>query len=230
MSKCIYCHGRKGKRECPALGGMICTQCCGEHRIISISCPTDCIYLDANSEYQQKRTGERYAQARREVYKDLHAQYGEKAAGVFNLIEVVTFGYFHAQRHAQDSEVTAGLQALRRSLSPVHIPSGPLPPFADQLKKEYEAFTKQEASQVVEDQHTVIAVLDRALQLVADFSGSTLRSSRFLTGLVGFIRTSHPQIAEELERRAGSSGRIILPSGMQHEGRETPIHSHSHLT
>lgn len=197
--------------------------------MVSISCPTDCVYLDANSGYQQKRTGERYAQARREVYKDLYAQHGEKGAALFNLIEVVTFGYFHTQRYGQDNEVTAGLQALRRSLSPVHIPSGPLPPFADHLKKEYEAFTKQQAPQVIEDQHTVIAVLDTALRFITAFSGSTLRSSRFLTGLVGFIRTFHPQVAEELERRAGGSSRIILPSGVQHEGRETPIHSHGHL-
>ena len=55
MSKCVYCHQRKGKRACPALGGLICSQCCGEHRVVRIACPSDCIYLDPNNEYQQKR-------------------------------------------------------------------------------------------------------------------------------------------------------------------------------
>ena len=42
---CIYCERRKGKRTCPALGGMICTQCCGEHRLREITCPRDCVHL-----------------------------------------------------------------------------------------------------------------------------------------------------------------------------------------
>ena len=45
MAKCAYCGNRKGKRPCPALDGSICTLCCGEHRTIEISCPSDCRYL-----------------------------------------------------------------------------------------------------------------------------------------------------------------------------------------
>jgi len=42
---CVYCANRKGKRSCPALGGQICSPCCGQHRLVTISCPTHCIYL-----------------------------------------------------------------------------------------------------------------------------------------------------------------------------------------
>jgi hypothetical protein len=42
---CIYCHQRKGKRSCPALGGPICSLCCGQHRLAEIPCPADCVYL-----------------------------------------------------------------------------------------------------------------------------------------------------------------------------------------
>ncbi len=83
MSKCIYCHERKGKRPCPALEGLICTLCCGEHRMVHIACPSDCVYLDANTEYQQKRIGERFGQARREFYRELFQLGGEKAAAFF---------------------------------------------------------------------------------------------------------------------------------------------------
>ena len=43
--KCISCNHRKGRRECPALGGMICTQCCGSKRGSEIKCPDDCRYF-----------------------------------------------------------------------------------------------------------------------------------------------------------------------------------------
>lgn len=43
--KCISCNQRKGRRECPALGGMICTQCCGSKRSVKIKCPDDCRYF-----------------------------------------------------------------------------------------------------------------------------------------------------------------------------------------
>ncbi len=43
--KCVHCGQRKGKRRCPALGGDICPQCCGEHRLKTIACPPDCVHL-----------------------------------------------------------------------------------------------------------------------------------------------------------------------------------------
>ena len=43
--KCVSCNQRKGRRECPALGGLICTQCCGSKRGIEIKCPDDCPYF-----------------------------------------------------------------------------------------------------------------------------------------------------------------------------------------
>lgn len=209
MRKCLYCHARKGKRPCPALGGLICSLCCGEHRVIRITCPADCVYLDTNSEYQQRRAGERFAQDRREFYKELFAFGGEKAAALFNLIEVVTFSYFQDRRDGQDGEVIAGIQALRRTLSPLHIPAVPGQVFAERLKKEYEAFTKPQAQQAL-DQHRATEVLDRALKFVTEYSGAGLQSQRFLTGLIGYIKTYHPDVAGHLASQS-QEGRIILP-------------------
>ena len=50
MVTCAYCHGRKGKRPCPALEGSICPSCCGEHRQREIACPAECPFLPAPSE------------------------------------------------------------------------------------------------------------------------------------------------------------------------------------
>ena len=50
--KCVICQRRKGKRPCPAKGASICSQCCGEKRVIEIDCPADCHYLTAGQAYQ----------------------------------------------------------------------------------------------------------------------------------------------------------------------------------
>jgi hypothetical protein len=237
MSKCVYCHARKGKRPCPALGGMICSQCCGEHRVVRINCPVDCIYLDSSSEYQQKRAGERFAQDRRQFYQELFELGGEKAAGLFNLVEVVSFSYFQSRRDGLDGEIIAALQALRRTLSPLHVPAAPLPVFAEHIKREYDTFAKQQqgqqaGAQQAIDQQTATEVLDRAVKFVSGFSGQGLQSQRFLTGLIGYIKSFHPEVAEHLAKQGGDGSRIVLagqlPSTAIPPSAPAPGHQHGH--
>ncbi|MYF24735.1 MAG: hypothetical protein F4224_05530 [Nitrospira sp. SB0678_bin_10] len=207
MSKCIFCHERKGKRPCPALGGAICSQCCGTHRVVSIACHSDCVYLDTNVEYQQKRVGDQFEQERRAFYKDLLEQSGDKAAEMFYFLEAVTFKHFQAKSDAQDGEVIAAIQALRRSFSPIHVPEGMAPPFTQALKKEYDAFMEGEKP----DAQMVSEVLDRGLTFISEFSGTGLRSNGFLSGLIGFLKSRHPDVAEKLTKLGTTGGRIILP-------------------
>ncbi|MCY3954746.1 MAG: hypothetical protein OXF47_01975 [Nitrospira sp.] len=215
MSKCMYCHERKGKRPCPALGGAICSQCCGTHRVVSIACHSDCAYLDANVEYQQKRVGDQFEQERRTFYKDLLEQSGDKAAEMFYFLEAVTFKHFQAKSDAQDGEVIAAIQALRRSFSPIHVPEGMAPPFTEALKKEYDAFMEGEKP----DTQLVSEVLDRGLTFISEFSGTGLRSTRFLSGLIGFLKSRHPDVAEKLAKLGTTGGRIILPGSAPMEGQ-----------
>jgi hypothetical protein len=191
-----------------------------------ISCPSDCIYLDANTEYQQKRLGERFAHFRREFYKELFEAGGEKAAALFNLIEVVSFSYFMNRRDGADGDVLGAIQALRRSVSPLHIPPAPETAFAEKLRKEYEAFSKSEPEQKLDSQVATDA-MDRALQFVTEFSGGGLYSQRFLAGLIGYIRNHHPAIAEQLARQQ-ESGRIVLPGQFVPPPGETLGHTHTH--
>ncbi len=48
-TKCVVC-GRRGRRVCPALGGLICTSCCGAKRGSDITCPPDCSYFPFGTE------------------------------------------------------------------------------------------------------------------------------------------------------------------------------------
>lgn len=209
MSLCAYCSRRKGKRPCPALGGSICSSCCGEHRLSRISCPHDCVYLDSGGDYQEKRLGEQLMTRRREFYRELEEISGFKGAALFNLIEVVIYRYFQGRRDGQDAEVVAALQTLRRALSPLHVPSSPMPVFAEHLKKEYEEYRKEHPEEIA-DGAEAPKVLDRAVTFITEFSGTDFQSRRFLNGLVGYVKTYHPTLAEQL-RAKHEGGRIILP-------------------
>ena len=146
---------------------------------------------------------------RRDFYRELGEMGGEKAVALYNLIEVVTFSYFQGRRDGQDAEVIAAIQALRRTLSPLHIPSAPMPVFAEHLRKEYEGFKKQNPQQIV-DSSTAPDVLDRAIQFISEFSGTAFQSQRYLIGLIGYVRAYHPDIAAHLTKQH-EPGHIVLP-------------------
>jgi hypothetical protein len=146
---------------------------------------------------------------RREFYREIAETGGEKAVALYNLIEVVTFSYFQGRRDGQDAEVVAAIQALRRTLSPLHVPSAPMPVFAEHLKKEYETFQKQNPQQIA-DSTTAPDVLDRALKFISDFSGQAFQSQRYLSGLIGYVKAYHPEIAHHLTKQH-QPGHIVLP-------------------
>ncbi len=212
MSKCLYCHQRKGKRVCPALEGMICSQCCGTNRITNISCPTSCIFLESNDDYQQKRVGNRFELERRGFYRQLLDLGGERATEIFYVFEALAYRFFQDRRDAQDAEVLEGIQSLRRSFSLIHIPEAGLPAFGEELRKEFKVFGERQPL----EPHLVTNVLDQAHTFIQNFSGPGLRSHRFLHGLLGYIRERHPDVAEQLARQTGAGGRIIVPSGFDY--------------
>src|SRR5947208_4605320 len=204
--KCVYCHTSKGKRTCPALGGLICSVCCGEHRLISINCPADCPYLEAGTDYQRQRVGELFRQDRRRVYREVLEIGGEKAAGLINLIEIVCFSYFHNKPSGLDGEVIAALEFIRRLLSPLHFPAPTVPAFSQYLHKEFKAFLEKE----MVDQTRAQQLVDLALTLVKEFSGTGLRSNRFLTGLIGCLAMDHPEVVAHLKAQETDQPRIVL--------------------
>jgi hypothetical protein len=146
---------------------------------------------------------------RREFYRELAELGDKKAVALFNLVEVVIFGYFQSRRDGQDAEIVAALQALRRTLSPLHVPAAPMPVFAEHLKKEYDTFKKQNPQEIA-DTSAAPEILDSAIAFVSRFSGTDFQSQRFLGGLIGYVRAYHPEIAEHLTKQR-EPGHIIVP-------------------
>ncbi len=205
-TRCVYCHTAKGKRACPALGGLICSTCCGENRLTKIDCPADCPYLESGTDYQRQRVGDLFRGERRRAYREVFEIGGEKAAGLLNLIEFVCFSYFHNKPTGLDGEVVMALDFIRRLLSPLHFPAPTVPAFSQYLHKEFKAYLEKEKF----DHGQAQQVVDIGIRLAKEFSGSGLRSNRFLTGLIGCISTDHPDVAAHLKRQATDQPRIVL--------------------
>jgi hypothetical protein len=206
QATCAYCHARKGKRQCPALAGLICSPCCGENRLIKINCPADCPYLEAGTDYQRQRVGELFRQDRRRAYREVFEIGDEKGAGLFNLIEIVCFSYFHNKPLGLDGEVVTALEFIRRLLSPLHFPAPTVPAFSQYLHKEFKAFLEKEKV----DQTQAQQIVDVALRVVNEFSGAGLRSNRFITGVIGCLTLDHPEVAAHIKKQDTDQPRIVL--------------------
>jgi len=217
MAKCIYCQQKKGKRSCPALSGMICSGCCGEHRGRAISCPSDCPYFVDHEAYQRERLGVLFIQERQRLYPELERCGGKKAVQLLHLCDVVTHQFFYSKPGTLDWELLAGLEDVRRRLSPISVQAAGPTAFGEILGKEVQEFCKQE--QVPLD--LAAEAMDHIIRFFKDFSGADLRSSRYWRGLVGFIDHFYPALTSQMKESSSERGRIILPStpvGTSREG------------
>lgn len=194
-TKCVHCHQKKGKRTCPALGGNICPSCCGEYRIAVIHCPKDCVYLTTHESYQQKKTAHAFSQDRLQLAHALQNRYGKDGAAFLNLLDIITYSYFHLQPTSQDHEVISGFEILRSSLSPIQAPNQKISPFGDFLQKELESFLKDP----VPSRETVLSILDEHLAFLKKFSPTPLRTNRFLRGIIGFVEAYFPDLVKRLK-------------------------------
>jgi len=195
-TKCVYCHQKKGKRTCPALGGNICSPCCGEYRVAVIHCPKDCVYLTNHEGYQRKKIAHTFSQDRFQLAQTLQDQYGKEGEAFLNLLDIITYSYFHHQPTAQDHEVIIGFEKLRNSLSPIQTPNEKISPFGDFLQKELEAFLKNPVS----PRETALSVLDEHLIFLKNFSPEPIHSNRFLRGIMGFVETYFSDLVERLKK------------------------------
>ena len=60
------------------------------------------------------------------------------------------------------------------------------------------------------DQTQAQQIVDVALKLANDFSGTGLRSNRFITGVIGCLTLDHPEVAAHIKRQDTDQPRIVL--------------------
>ena len=193
MATCVYCHKIKGKRSCPALGGFICATCCGQHRVIQIACPNDCVYLNAHEGYQRERTAQTFSAQRTKALQGIR---NEKVAMLVRAMEAALYRYFAHRSTAMDAEAITSIEETRKRLSPLTLPDSMRSATGEALWKDLEPFTKNV------DQQAAASAMDAYIELARSFSGKGLRSHHFLRGLFGFLEQAYPDMVKEITNLA----------------------------
>ena len=203
MSSCLHCRNRKGKRECPALRGKICAACCGEYRLVEIACPSDCIYLQANEEYQHRRVLDRVPPAWLErIWK-----YEDRGGPSLELLHEIQFAtcLYALERQALDlTGAWEGLQFARRRMSLIETPEPYVPPFGEFL---VERLDRLITARALVEREEIREVLDETLgHLEAEVPAEVFPEFlRFLRG----IYAEH--LADEMQGRPSGRSPLILP-------------------
>lgn len=121
MAACVSCGQRKGKRSCPALGGLICPKCCGTKRVVEIHCPPDCRYLSHERYQGEKILGaasplqQRYLEASRS---------GRAHFETMIFVDLCLADHLRAHPDTPPAAVREGVRFLRRLASPLETIEG----------------------------------------------------------------------------------------------------------
>lgn len=196
MNQCVHCHQRKGKRSCPALGRMICSLCCGRYRMVLISCPVDCVFLEPHERYQRERAGEEFFLRRRAL----------PDTPLLHILEFVIYRTFYNKPATPDAEVLSALEFLRGKLSPLTLLQTRSSPWGEELSTEVLAYLRQ--ARIDRDQAT--SALEAYITFLRGISGEPVSSNRFLKGLIGYLERAFPDVTQKIKQEA-TSGRIISP-------------------
>ncbi|MBI4483246.1 MAG: hypothetical protein HY652_10180 [Acidobacteria bacterium] len=110
--KCVFCGQRKGKRQCPALRGLICPVCCGTKRVVEIACPSNCPYLVEGQRYAATQNFLRQLRAFDNTKLARRERVVEKAGPLLHQLEMILVEQARTDRSITDWEVEEALSLL----------------------------------------------------------------------------------------------------------------------
>lgn len=169
MAKCVSCNLRKAKRNCPALPGLICSQCCGVKMVKKINCPTDCFYRNKSQQYfTDRQKSEQISDFEREMKKIIGNENGY--LDILQNIEFIIYKIYNEEGNITDREVETALEYLiEMGKAQMDLPSKfltKLPPNVqniidniDAIFKTREMFTKNK-EQLMDRLKCIYRVLD----------------------------------------------------------------------
>ncbi|HKW16105.1 MAG TPA: hypothetical protein VJO35_01220 [Terriglobales bacterium] len=112
---CAICERRKEKRFCPAVHGRICPQCCGEHREVTLDCPSECPYLQQAREHERPRPIEDLDQNALFSRVEIGQQFIYEQEHLILGLSYALAKSAHADRATRDSDLISALTALAKS-------------------------------------------------------------------------------------------------------------------
>lgn len=107
---CKICGKRRARRACPAVGGDICTICCGSEREVSLSCPLDCEWLQEAHRHEKPVTvaGNQFANPDVDVTEEFLRTHEELLLFcIYSLVEAAM-----RTPNSVDADALAALEAL----------------------------------------------------------------------------------------------------------------------
>lgn len=210
--KCIYCDNRTGTRECPALGGLICSVCCGEHRGIEINCPPDCRYFQEGEKFQQEKRAGAYRDAWKDSYRGLFEDENYELLETLSMIEKIIYVKYREDNLLTDEQIINGLVELKKRFKPIEIPGKSL---------NFTEFAYEVISPLVEKgripPETVVNALDRFEDLAKEFSDE---GRALVQGVVGRVKQDYEVPKEEdLEEIQNRESLIVTPDQLKENSR-----------
>jgi hypothetical protein len=178
---------------------MICPSCCGEYRLVEISCPSDCAYLRSNEPYQRRRL---VSKAPREWVDRLmrYERGGEAPLQILHIVQLAVCHY--AADHADFDRASAveGMEFARRRMSLIETPEPYVPPFGEFLVKRLDQLIKDRAPV---EREGVRELLDETVRHVEREVPAD--------GFPEFIRFLRALYADEFAGKPEGGSGLILP-------------------
>ena len=213
-SKCVYGGKRKGDRECPALGGMICSRCCGEHRGVDINCPPDCRYFKKHEEFQQTKHAEPYRDTWAENNRDILEEQDRELIEAIGVLETLVFYRYREDTRLTDNKVIEGLKGLENKFKTIELPGTP---------SEFTDFALDELEPLINrgrfSQELLKEATSRLLAIAEEFSDD---SRRLVQGIVGRIKEDYELPEEETGSRTEKIESLITTPGQLNQRQSRP--------
>ncbi len=202
MSLCVYCGKRAGKRACPALGGVICPTCCGQHRGIDISCPISCRYFKEHEGYQRTRLAEEFHALWIAKTEPLYRAHKERVINLLVTAEMLIYQFYRERALGTDNEVLEAWETVRRRFSPVMIVEAGMTALASHLWEGLQEYLKKESLTAAE----ALEGIETELEIFRAYADPA-QPRKYLHGLFGHIER-YFQLPAEL---AESPSLIVTP-------------------
>ena len=203
MFLCIYCNKQKGKRSCPALGGLICASCCGQYRGLRINCPISCKYFKAHESYQRERLSAEFHTAWLSATEPLYRQKNYRSIDFIAQLEIAIFRHYRDQTAGTDREVLDALEFLKRRVSPVLVVETTATALGNELLQAMEEYVKREQLSTEQAQE--------AIEVLLGFLQNRTHTEdprHFLHGLLGQVE-KYFELPKEMKE---TQGKIFKPS------------------
>jgi len=208
--KCVYCGERKGERECPALGGMICSRCCGEHRGVDINCPPDCRYFKKNEEFQQSKHAEPYRETWAEKNRDILEEEDWELVETIGILETLVYYRYRDDTRLTDEKVITGLKGLENRLKTIELPGSP---------SDFTDFAFEELKPLMDKNRVSREQLRDAVSRLIDIAETfTDDSRRLVQGIVGRIKEDYDLPEEDSEGRSEKIESLITTPDQLNQG------------